>query len=494
MQLNKLITHLGTSTSKRIYEATHDSDLVRLRDRTDGIKNGATGLYSYYTKVLQDYYRDVGTIPEIATTGYRAEYEEDRYIKRDPKYPNQCNDTYAKAYYGLVYQAIEVDRYVRAAVSKVDGRASYIPEPNALFLVPKGKFQIPHSFLGFNKNKKSVVFGKSNNYDPQESSIILRQIYGANDSAGVLFCAKHPIWMRVPERMLQYKKHKSNFDPNKLGYLKGDQFFITDGDKLFKFAAELAQTPFSYRDYAATLYSQLKVETIKKQKNPDKTFKALVCTAFNYYEAPEGTRKFEPTEGCPKYIKNIDSLIEYMNKTFKNNLGETLKNIATCFSATRRQYHNAFVDNTQTRESVTSIRRAISTSLDRNDSVHPTLPGQPLSHDRAAKHNFDSTGSCGQAEAAPKSPTFFVLPESKDFSSPDPKYADFSHSEPREGSDSSESENNEEEYEEGSDSSESEDNEEEYEEGSDSSESEDNEEEYEEGSDSSESEDAISNS
>lgn len=400
-RINRISELLQLHPKARIYEATHDSDLVGLRVKTDGATDSlALGLYSYYERILTKYFVEHGrNLPEVATTGYRAVYEPARYLQKG----GNVDD--AKTYYAWVYQAIEDDRYARAAASEVDFRASYIAEPNALFLVPFGAAKMPYCFLGFGKDV--ALMGKINTYDPKESMLVLSQIYASKgdhtkeeftldffsgsattSEPRILFDPKHPVWMKVPDRMLQYKKSKTDFDTQKIGSFNydTDKFVVKDVEKAQEFAANISQTPFATIDYAKTLYAQFGLIG-KTCYFPDPLFcydminmiaiyqsnvlfTKLICCLFSYYEQPIGWKKLELNaeeqksnsevfEGLEN-IRNGAQLAKFISTIYGANVGEILGSIAKKIAAARQAHHNAFfLEDAPDRSSRTSVKAAI---------------------------------------------------------------------------------------------------------------------------------------
>lgn len=336
----------------RIYEATHDSDLTGLRAQTDGSPNTpALGLYSYYEQTLAKYFQEHQKLPEIATTGYRAVYEPERYLKI--KKVNESEDE-AKAYYAWVYQAIEDDRYARAAASKEDFRASYVSEPNALFLVPSGHTKIPYGFLG--NEEDAVKIGEYNKYSPRESLQVLKQIYQSNTNASILFDPKHPVWMKVPKRMLQYKGAKTDFDIKKFGSFNYDTdiFDVPNMGKARNFAKQISQTPFVPRDYAITLYSQFAFSGQTKIKKPNEIWNRLVIEMLKLNDEE---RPFDDLAAVNIATKISDN--------FGHGIGKIILNIAKNMAASRKEHSNAFFGEgaAPERSSRTLARAAISGSL-----------------------------------------------------------------------------------------------------------------------------------
>ena len=336
----------------RIYEATHDSDLTGLRAQTDGAPNTpALGLYSYYEKILTQYFKENNKLPDISTTGYRAVYLPEQYltIKKVNESENE-----AREYYAWVYQAIEDDRYARAAASKEDFRASYVPEPNALFLVRRGDTKIQYGFLGNGEDVAEI--GKINTYFPRESLQVLKQIYQFNINASILFDPKHPVWMKVPKRMLRYKGSKTDFDIKKVGSFnyETDSFDVPNMENARNFAKQIAQTPFVPRDYAITLYSQFALAGQTKIKKPNEIWKRLVIEMLKFNDE-------ERLLDDPAAV-NIATKI---SDNFEHGIGETILNIAKSMAAARKEHSNAFFGSggAPERSSRTSVRTAISGSL-----------------------------------------------------------------------------------------------------------------------------------
>ncbi len=253
----------------QLYEATHDDDLVGLRLTSDfkSLKKellGTTGLYTHYLSLL----RELDQGPDVLTTGHRVVYEADRFTSHTE--------------YAWIYQVIEEDRYARAEASRVDFRASYISEPNCLYKVPKGKVSIPYSFLIL-PNECQLEFGCHNKYAPCESLAIMRQIYSRDSCASVHFDPVHPVLMKIPQRMLNYKNSKTAIRVHEMGgyNLERDLFSIENLFEILKLSSKISQSPFSYRDYAITLYRQL---DMKGSKTNYDLFISLICTIFNYFD------------------------------------------------------------------------------------------------------------------------------------------------------------------------------------------------------------------
>lgn len=120
---------------------------------------------------------------------------------------------------------------------------------------------------------------------------IMCQMYGANAKVTIYFDPTHPVLMKIPERMLNYKKSKTHINVEILGYydLETDKFTVENPDEVWKLPSSISQSPFSARDYAITLYRQLALGSrkfyFKKQKvsYPDNLFISLYSSIFNYY-------------------------------------------------------------------------------------------------------------------------------------------------------------------------------------------------------------------
>jgi hypothetical protein len=279
-------TFVDLHPNARLYEATHDNDLVRLRivpDRrpVDQHLLNSTGLYTHYLDILRRLSTTKAQLPDVLTTEYRIAYEPDRFKDEEE--------------YAWLYQVIEEDRYARAAASTVDFRAAYIAEPNCLYLVPKGLVSIPYRFLSLPNGTRLRLDGH-NEYDPCESMAIMCQMYSANPRVTVHFDPTHPVLMKIPPRMLNYKKSKSPIKTGELGRYDSttDRFEVSNLATILTLSSSVSQSPFAYRDYAVTLYRQLGlndgyfsciVDTVRvKVSYPNAVFCSLIPTIFNYFD------------------------------------------------------------------------------------------------------------------------------------------------------------------------------------------------------------------
>ena len=294
---------VNSNLQATLYEATHDSDLVGLRVQSDGSSQNPTGLYTHYLHILQDETKEP---PDVLTTGYRA--------APDNRFKSISD-------FGWVYTAIEGERYTRAAAANVDYRAAYIPEPNCLFRVPKGGVSIQESFcnlptgksleVSWETSKKRLLPEERNKYAPCESPAIMVQRYANSEEREklkVFFDPTHPVFMKVPKRMLAYESY------SELGtYFAGrsdDHFNRAYGsdEKLLCFLNNISQSCFNsfmqgkiiYRQfglngknfYVGSFASRVGrlVETLKEwsEKQPDSCHRflsILACPDFNTFKA-----------------------------------------------------------------------------------------------------------------------------------------------------------------------------------------------------------------
>lgn len=271
---------------KPIYEAIHDSDLVGLRLIADGhfSTNPPIGLYSHYELLIEQHKQ-----PNLLTTGYRA--------ARDERFNTKSVD-----YFVGVYSAIEEDRYVRAALSLVDARLAYYSEPNFLVKIPSGELSMPYSFMDKSTQwSLGSVRYTFNPYNPHESLNILEGIYTSTDgNPHIVFDPKHPILMRLPDRML-VNKHSGT--PYQVGHYDENIRRIypisdVEGYSFLKLSENVSQSPLSFRDYSLVAYTQLGLKggqyfiksnmfpclTKAKVKRPHNVFISLLCTIFNSYD------------------------------------------------------------------------------------------------------------------------------------------------------------------------------------------------------------------
>lgn len=320
MPYHELREHLRTATAKqlyvrgfmkahpgaRMYEATHDSDLVGLRLKADSVIDDvnaiATGLYSYYLDIIQGYASKGDRLPEVMSTGHRVVYERDQY--------NNFN------HFAWLYQAIEEDRYSKRHVFDVDFRGAYVSEPNCLYVVPEGAAMMPYSYLLL-PNGQVVDGNQCNAYDPCESMAIMGQIYKAGPDSIVHFDPTHPVLMKAPDRMLKIKTSGTAFDLSKLGTfdLKKDQFHVADLESALKFSAQISQSPFSYRDYAITLYRQLGLFGSSGPKR--NLFISLACSIFNYFDI-----KNQTVMGNGAFKKPSTLTVRYLERNAPTDPGE----------------------------------------------------------------------------------------------------------------------------------------------------------------------------
>jgi hypothetical protein len=348
----------------RLYSATHDSDLIGLRLPPDSRSLKATllsstGLYTHYMASLRKFKEKHYSLPNVLTTGYRIAYEPERF-----KSPQE---------YAWIYQVIEEERYAKAEVSGIDFRATYISEPNCLYLVPKGKTAVPHSFLKL-PNGDKITLGEYNRYDPCESMAIMCQMYAASRGVTLYFDPTHPVLMKIPERMLNYKKSKTHINVEDLGFydLKTDKFTVESPEKIWKLPSSISQSPFAARDYAITLYRQLalggkKFKFKKKQVSyPDNLFITLYSSIFNYYN-------FIPTQSAParmyfgKYLERhkldphsplivrlgvinklktsrgqVSAMERFLNEIYGEGMGNIIIQVANKMTQARRDHYRAF--------------------------------------------------------------------------------------------------------------------------------------------------------
>jgi hypothetical protein len=384
-QRNRFVSNfIATKPTARLYEATHDSDLVGLRIASDKTTPTSTpaplGLYSHYLNLLKS--KAPLDYPQVLTTGYRTVYEADRFESEN--------------YFAWVYQAIEDDRYARAAASTVDFRVGYIAEPNCLYLVPQGHYAIPYTFLEL-PNKETIKLGTLNKYDPCESLAIMRQIYSMNPSAMALFDPTHPVLMIAPGRMLLNKTSETQFNLEKYGNydLTLEQWSLVSWRESLNFAAQISQTPFSYRNYAMTLYRSLGL-TRGDGKNLD-LFKSLIPTIFNFFDLKNADvingkleypsqfifhytdkkREDDPEKGnlvmqineiikmdsAEKQEKALISLFNNIYGNFVNNIGNILFKTAKAMGISRREhYMSFFMNDSQHSQLRTSPTKAIEQS------------------------------------------------------------------------------------------------------------------------------------
>lgn len=300
---------------KSLYEAIHDSDLVGLRIVTDGISaNTGIGLYSHYGELIKQ-----NKQPDLLTTGYRA--------ARDERFKTQD-------YFMGIYAAIEEDRYVRAALSQVDSRLAYYSEPNFLIKVPSNELSMPYSFLD-NSNQWSVGTNSYsfNKYNPHESLNIFKRLYArVQGNPHIVFDPRHPVMMRLPERMLVNKHTGTSL---KVGHFDAQTLKIIplneESDYSFlKISENISQSPLSFRDYSIVAYAQLELIGGKyfikskafpdldptKVKNPDKSFYSILCTIFNSYDPIELIEKLKQFQKKfhieDKDLITIKSRIQYV--------------------------------------------------------------------------------------------------------------------------------------------------------------------------------------
>jgi hypothetical protein len=255
-----------------LFESTHDSDLVQLRIQRDGGDGRADGLYSFYEETINNFHRVNDEIPPLITTGYRAAYD----LRID------------QALFPWLYVALEEDRYIRQATSRVDPAMTYYPEPNCVYYVRDSENSLPHSFLGEGVNwALDGTVEDFRYYDPSESKIIFHQV----QPKVVLFDASHPVVMKLPTRMLLQKKSHSSFCVDDLGSFDNQaQLFQAKTMKALKVSENISQSPLSFRDLAVTIYNQLgfcggnfsyRGQSVTR---PDSLLKSLVPSIFNAWD------------------------------------------------------------------------------------------------------------------------------------------------------------------------------------------------------------------
>jgi hypothetical protein len=255
-----------------LFESTHDSDLVQLRIQRDGGDGRADGLYSFYEETINNFHRVNDEIPPLITTGYRAAY--DPHIDQ--------------ALFPWLFVALEEDRYIRQATSRVDPAMTYYPEPNCVYYVRDSENSLPHSFLG--EGVSSTLDGTVSDfgyYDPSESKIIFHRV----QPKVVLFDASHPVVMKLPTRMILQRKSRSPFRVGDLGVFDNQaQRFQASTMKALKVSENISQSPLSFRDLAVTIWNQLgfcgcnfsyRGQSVTR---PDSLLKSLVSIIFNAWD------------------------------------------------------------------------------------------------------------------------------------------------------------------------------------------------------------------
>jgi|GEM_PF-1875768 len=350
---------MQTNPRGRLYEVTHDSDLLSLRVPNDSNPGAAPlGLYSLFMQ-------KTGIVfPDVFTTGYRAAYDE-RYgeFGYDPE-----------VYYSFMYQVIELDRYTRSELSRIHFMAAYVSEPNAFFLVPQGELCIPYSFLQL-PNRGSISCTSINKYDPCESMAIMLQIFEANPRARVMFLPDSPVWMRLPDRMLVRKTAKTPHNVPKKGYDPSLDRFEAVPESIQHMEAAVSQTPFSTRDYAVHLYRSLGfcgrdyyiVEDGigVKVVHPDWVFKSFACHLPKFFDPHQDkgslVGKFKVGEnpvlrerlvkiaainaiddGLGYLRKQAKQLKDLINEIFGPGVGDVIEKTARVMVQTRHDHYARF--------------------------------------------------------------------------------------------------------------------------------------------------------
>lgn len=295
-----------------VYEAIHDNDLTHLRVETDGSNSGnKVGLYSYYQQLIADHDQ-----PVMLTTGYRA-VKDERFKEYEKKYGYYKEDDY----FGSIFVGIEEDRYARAAVSQVDPRLAYYSEPNLIVKIDSKKVAMPYSFLD-NEGSWTLATKEYSfkSYDPHESMNILKRIYETHkDKPGIIFDPKHPVLMRLPERML-VDKHTSTLI--KVGHCQQETSKIVsnktekDNYSFLEVSKKISQSCLSFRDYSQTVYAQLGLKGKKSLYEGtyisylNDLFTSILSSIFNSYDPVEMIKEVNNTG-------NITEKIEYVNKNYK---------------------------------------------------------------------------------------------------------------------------------------------------------------------------------
>lgn len=366
-------TFTSTHPEARLYEATHDSDLLRLRIQRDKTTNDEiileTGLYSHYLQILREKRAKQLSLPNVLSTGHRIAYEQDRFTDR-----NQ---------FAWLYQVIEEDRYTKAVASKVDFRAAYIAEPNCLYLIPRGKTSIQQSYLSL-PNGEHLTMGEYNKYDPCESMAIMVEMYKKNPKVTVHFDPTHPVLMKTPERMLKSKTSKTSINLKELGQYNAalDIFSNVKLSQAFNLSSCISQSPFAYRDYAITLYRQFGFNGGTKIKY--NFFRSIIPTIFNYYDLKNHSlqsdgsfqrpqklnftytgKKSETDPEVGSFVKQINairlqksaskqlsSLKIVMNNMYGQNTGKVIVKIARAMEGARADHYEAFFSESSNRKSL----------------------------------------------------------------------------------------------------------------------------------------------
>ncbi|OHE74527.1 MAG: hypothetical protein A2007_06455 [Verrucomicrobia bacterium GWC2_42_7] len=391
---------VGVHPEARLYECTHDSDVVGLRMTPDKISDDqsplCTGLYTYYTHILTKLTVMELPLPDVLTTGYRIVYDSRRYT--------------TETLYALIHSVIEEDRYARAAACGTDFRASYISEPNCLYLVPKNEDHIPYSFLIL-PNGKKINPGSHKDYDPCESMAIMNQIHKikniyscSHKEARCYFDALHPVWMQAPQRMLLFKTSQTPIKAERFGHYNvgEDLFTVYNKQSILGLSSQISQSPFAYRDYANTLYRQLGLcegnyscrneEGVhQKISNPNKLFASLIPTVFNYYESILLSNGTPPTSGVlrntytegkteqdPDYghvVKRLNAILKlptdeeklmainaFLNEAFGQSVGNIVIDIAQAMIKMRSDSYQALFEHADIKPIRMSPKRAIEES------------------------------------------------------------------------------------------------------------------------------------
>lgn len=302
---------LGADPKRAVYEAIHDSDLVHLRT-----KNSPMGLYSHYEKLIAEQH------PDMVTTGYSAAFD-DRF-KEDENY------------FKCLSVAIDEDRYVRAALARVDPRLTYYPEPNLIIRVDQETQIQPYSFLkniaSWSLSSKAYSFEA---YNPQESLNALKHLYEQSKSKPVvIFDPTHPVEMRLPQRMLNNKHTGTRLE---VGCYDPSQSKIAVGRRTYKFlkvSENLSQSSLSFRDYAVVIYTELGLKgkshyitsapTPIKVTHPNAVFTSIVSSIFNSYDPVQLIENLPTEQPDPlRYVcENYTLLADVSHVMFKADLAD----------------------------------------------------------------------------------------------------------------------------------------------------------------------------
>tara|TARA_R110002095_G_scaffold169444_3_gene147179 strand:+ start:2018 stop:4375 length:2358 start_codon:yes stop_codon:yes gene_type:complete len=392
-------TFTSTHPEARLYEATHDSDLLRLRIKRDKTTSTETvfetGLYSHYLEILREKRAKQLSLPNVLSTGHRIAYEQDRFTDRN--------------HFAWLYQVIEEDRYTKAVASKVDFRAAYISEPNCLYLIPRGKTSIQQSYLSL-PNGDHLIMGEYNKYDPCESMAVMVEMYKQNSNVTVHFDPIHPVLMKTPDRMLKSKTSKTSINLEELGQYNSalDVFSNVKLSQAFNLSSCISQSPFAYRDYAITLYRQFAFNGGTRINYS--FFRSIIPTIFNYYDLKnhsfQGDGSFQRpqklnftytnknSETDPEVgplvkkinaiklqesaAKQLPSLIILMNEMYGQNTGEVIVNIACAMEGARADHYEAFFSESSDRKSLRTFpKQAIKQSPEKK-------PEEPIKKEKGS--------------------------------------------------------------------------------------------------------------